>query len=224
MRNEKLSAYDVEQIHCRYRKRWEETGYSPSSLGWGKAKQSLRFQKMFERFDIAGKSILDIGCGFGDLNLYLNSRGGGYKYLGVDIVKEFIEEADRRYHTEQIEFAEGEFLNYEFSEKYDYCIESGIFNHVMYNIDNYTYIEQVMKKAYDMCRCACIFDFRSDKVDYFEDGLFYNDPSKILDMGYGLTKRVLLDNSYMPYEFMLVLYKDDKVNWEKMCYQPYSEL
>lgn len=217
--NEKLTEYDIEQIHGRYRKRWEKDGYSPASLGWGKGRQSLRFKKMFERFDVEGKSILDIGCGFGDLNLYL---GGGYEYLGIDIVKEFIEEADRRYQTGEINFAEGEFLNYEFTKKFDYCVESGIFNHVMYNIDNYTYIEQVMKKAYDLCNCACIFDFRSDKVDYFEEGLFYNDPSKILDMSYHITKRVLLDNSYMPYEFLIILFKDDKVDYEKLCYQPYS--
>jgi len=220
-RNERLTEYEIEQIHDRYRKRWEKDGYSPTSLGWGKAKQSLRFKKMFEKFDIKGTSILDIGCGFGDLNLYL--EGEDYEYLGIDIVKEFVEEGSKRYQTGKIKFVEGEFLKYEFTQKYDYCVESGIFNHVMYNIDNYTYIDQVMKKGYDLCNCACIFDFRSDKVDYFEEGLFYNDPSKILEMGYQITKRVLLDNSYMPYEFLIILYKNDQVDYEKLCYQPYSQ-
>ncbi len=77
MSNGKLSQYEVEQIQNRYQKRWFKTGYSPFSLGWGKAKQSLRFQKMFEGFEVKGKSILDIGCGFGDLNQYLKIRGGG---------------------------------------------------------------------------------------------------------------------------------------------------
>lgn len=131
-------------------------------------------------------------------------------------------EADRRYQTDEIKFVEGEFLNYEFTKKYDYCVESGIFNHVMYHIDNYAYIDSVMKKAYDLCNCACIFDFRSDKVDWFEEGLFYNDPLKILEMGYQITKRVVLDNSYMPYEFLIILYKNDQVDYEKLCYQPYS--
>ncbi len=113
-------------------------------------------------------------------------------------------------------------MEYEFSQKYDYCVESGIFNHVMYQVDNYAYVSQVMQKAYDLCTCACIFDFRSDKVDYFEKEQFYNNPSKILEIGYQFTKRLYLDNSYMPYEFMLVLYKDDNVDWEKLCYRSYS--
>lgn len=222
MKKEKLLEYDIEKIHNRYRERWVQYGYSPASLGWGKAKQRLRFKKMFEEFDIEQRSILDIGCGFGDLNIHLNLLGADYKYLGIDIVKEFISEANRRYRSEDINFVEGEFLNYNFNSKYDYCVGSGIFNHVMYQVDNYTYINQVIRKAYDLCKYACVFDFRSDKVDYFEEELFYNNPSKILEMGYQITKRIRLDNSYMPYEFLLILYKNDEVDLEKLCYEPYS--
>ena len=48
------------------------------SLGWSKNKQNYRFERCL-RFlkPKCGESLLDIGCGFGDLYRYLQSNGGG---------------------------------------------------------------------------------------------------------------------------------------------------
>ena len=70
----------------KYRKGYAEHGYSPKTLGWDKGRQDIRFEVLLSFFECRGKSILDIGCGFGDLNRVLARKtGGAYSYTGVDL-------------------------------------------------------------------------------------------------------------------------------------------
>jgi ubiquinone/menaquinone biosynthesis C-methylase UbiE len=63
------------------------------SLGWNKGKQDVRFEILTSQYDFAGKSILDIGCGFGDINLMLNAHyGTNYTYHGIDLVEDLVTE------------------------------------------------------------------------------------------------------------------------------------
>lgn len=52
----------------RFTERYELHGYSPLSLGWDSTQsQQVRFRKLISAINFDSKSILDIGCGFGDL-------------------------------------------------------------------------------------------------------------------------------------------------------------
>jgi 2-polyprenyl-3-methyl-5-hydroxy-6-metoxy-1,4-benzoquinol methylase len=77
----------------RYRIEHFDAG-TPESLGWrGDASQLRRFEILSGLGDFSGHSILDAGCGYGDLKAYLDQRCPGFNYLGVDQMPEFIEEA-----------------------------------------------------------------------------------------------------------------------------------
>ena len=44
-------------------------------LGWGSKKsQDLRFKILIDRWNLENKSILDIGCGFGDFYFFLKKK------------------------------------------------------------------------------------------------------------------------------------------------------
>ena len=60
---------DIAETQERYRKRWLEYGYDRRKYGWNKDCQWVRFEAAFEglRPDEFG-SVLDVGCGFGDLS------------------------------------------------------------------------------------------------------------------------------------------------------------
>lgn len=83
----------------RFSARYKAHGYSPLSLGWDSLEsQRIRFEKVIDSVNLVGKSILDIGCGFGDICYFLNSHAVNYlSYLGWDIVDSFINEAINRY-------------------------------------------------------------------------------------------------------------------------------
>jgi len=83
-----------DRIKERYRERYEKFGHSRESLGWSKDKQNIRFYALTNQFDLKNADLLDIGCGFGDINLYFSRIGVKLRrYHGIDLVPEFIEKA-----------------------------------------------------------------------------------------------------------------------------------
>lgn len=206
------------QIIDYYKSKFKKHGYSPKSLGWDKGKQDLRFFSLTNRFDLQKFSILDIGCGFGDLNAYFVKNDiSNYEYLGIDIVDDFIEEASKRYGSSNAQFVNESIFEYEFNKNYDYVVSSGIFNHKLiekHDGGGYGFIREVMSRAIKNCNIAISFDFLSDKVDYQLDHTFHSSPEKILEMAYSFSRNIVLDNSFFPFEFCVTIYKDDSFKKE----------
>lgn len=78
---------------------------SVQALGWRAAQsQRSRFEVIAAAADFAGASVLDIGCGSGDLVDFLAERFAGFRYLGIEQVSEFVALARERHaarpHTE----------------------------------------------------------------------------------------------------------------------------
>ncbi len=194
----------------KYRQGYAEHGYSPKALGWDKGRQDIRFEALLSFFEGRGKSILDIGCGFGDLNRVLaRQRGDAYLYTGVDLVGELTEEGRRQYPREHIRFLNADFLEHPFTETFDIVVASGIFNHKFASGGNDLFVERVLRKAWSLCTEGFAFDFLSDKVDYRHEHTYHNNPERILGLAYGLSHNVVLRNDYMPFEFCLYVGKDD---------------
>ena len=206
----KMDESDRSRTVEKYRKSYAEHGYSPKALGWDKGRQDIRFEVLLSFFECRGKSILDIGCGFGDLNRVLSSKGGdSYDYLGIDLVSELIEEGQRHYPQKNIRFLTADFLEYQFIEPFDIVVGSGIFNHKFSSGGNDLFVDSVLKKAWSLCIEGFAFDFLSDKVDYRHDHTYHNNPERILARAFELSRKVCFKNDYMPFEFCLHVSKDD---------------
>ena len=72
-----LSKNDIHNISSRYEGRYRKHGYDPRTLDWDKGKQAMRFSILTSQYDFHRKEVLDIGCGFGDLNQTLSVATGG---------------------------------------------------------------------------------------------------------------------------------------------------
>jgi SAM-dependent methyltransferase len=218
-----INRADIKKMKELYESRYQQHGYDPKTLGWFKGKQKMRFSILTSQVDLEGMSILDVGCGFGDLNFHLKSVLKEYQYYGIDCVDSLIDEAVKRHPEDFINFNIGDFLD-ESPRQYDYIVASGIFNYNLDNEDNYSYISKVMKKSFDECTIGVAFDFLSDKVDYKKyDVTFHSNPSNILDMAYGLTRNIVLRNDYAPFEFSIFLFKNDSFNAEDTVFQSFKE-
>lgn len=208
---------------AKYRKGYREHGYSPKALGWDKGRQDIRFEALLSFFSCRGKSILDVGCGFGDLNKALVRQGAGaYRYTGIDLVEELIEEGGRRYPGDHIRFMKADFLEHRFDETFDVVVASGIFNHKFASGENDAFVEQAMVKAWSLCREGFAFDFLSDKVDYRYDHTYHNNPERILGLAYKLSRHVVLRNDYMPFEFCLFVGRDDSFDKADAVFHAYK--
>jgi SAM-dependent methyltransferase len=205
-----MAKSNFSQIISHYEKDFQLYGYSPKALGWNKGKQFLRFKQLTEDFKLEGKSFLDVGCGFGDFNKYLSSLSiENYNYTGIDLVESFIDQAKIQNHSDNARYIQDNFLDHKFNSDYDIVFASGTFNIAQENHDGYNIIEKSMEKMFSLCKESVCIDFLTDKVDYKHEHNFNSAPDKILSMAYKLSRRVILKNNYFPFEFAVIIYKDD---------------
>ncbi len=208
-----MDKMDLDELNAtikRYDLRFKQFGYSPKSLGWLKGKQEIRFMNLLSEYNVNNKHILDIGCGFGDLNTVLSKVAHKYQYTGCDLYDNFIAEGKIKYPNGI--FKCGDFLSLELKDDYDWAVASGPFNHIFEKKDNYDFIQSVMSKTLDIVKDGFSFDFISDRVDYRDEHIFYANSEKILSMAYDFSRNVILKNNYMPFEFSIFVYKDDSFN------------
>lgn len=198
---------DIDTVRERYAGRYRDYGYSPMTLGWGEhGRQEVRFRHLLEIGGGPGASILDVGCGFGDLFGFLREQGWSGDYLGVDLVPELVEEAKSRYPGAV--FAACDFESHSFDRHYDLVVASGIFNFRLLDDDNYAYIERVLSKMHAISSFGVAVDFMTEWVDFQNPIAFHTDPAVLLSIVRQITRRFVLRQDYMPYEFSLYLYRD----------------
>ena len=93
-----------------------------------------RYTITFEQAgDVAGKKILDVGCGSGVYSVDFARRGAG-RVVGVDFSENMLklarQEAERHQVTDMCEFIQADFLDLDLEEKFDISIAMGVFDYV----------------------------------------------------------------------------------------------
>ena len=79
-----------------HRSRLDREGTLP--LGWrDEHTQRVRFEALCEWGDLEDLSVLDLGCGKADLMVFFEERGISVRYTGVEMVPEFVQEANVRF-------------------------------------------------------------------------------------------------------------------------------
>jgi SAM-dependent methyltransferase len=195
----------------RYERRLREHGHSPEALGWGKlGREHVRFQVMADVVrEARATSVLDVGCGFADLFDHLVQQGWEGEYSGLDIVPGLLAEARRRHPS--LELHEADIRAYTPERRgFDVVVASGVFNARLKGEDNREHITQSVKQMYALCRRAICVDFMSTYVDFQRPEAWHTDPAWALALGRSLSKRLRLRLDYMPFEFALIVYRDDE--------------
>ena len=210
--NREKSVSKLEELFSQY-------GVDERSLGWTKHKQSIRFAQMLSPLHIDGASLLDVGCGFGDLLTYIKTEHSGetVDYTGIDIVPEFIDVAKQKN-------GDGSFLNtdlfkFESYKRYKYVVACGCLTYLdpKREEESYEFVEAFITKALDYCTDdgVAVFHFMTDKVDFkSSEEDFHITPERMLQIAYKHSRRVVLDNSIFPFEACLFIYKDDSFKKE----------
>ena len=93
-----MNEVDKKQLESRYIGRLYSQGAVPAALGEPKRRQNYYFHFLLDapQFE-ASDSILDVGCGYGDLFAFLRDRGWRGRYVGIDIVPALIEAGHSKY-------------------------------------------------------------------------------------------------------------------------------
>ena len=128
------------------------------------ATQNARFE-ILTQIDPHLSSVIDVGCGLGDFWSFLRSKGDQSRYLGLDIVPEFIEHANSRF----TDGSKAQLINSAdvLPTGYNYAILSGVFNNK--TEDNWNFMTKTLRSMY----------LASDK------GIAFNAMSKFVDQKLG---------------------------------------
>lgn len=207
----------LEFVNEKFRDAFQKYGYSPKSLLWKTDRQYIRFYELLKHFEITPtSSILDVGCGFGDLHKFCAEHlGVSPKYTGIDYCSDFIETVSRE-QREKCTFVEGNFLTATGLPSHDFCVTSGIFNG--FNYDDYSgdtddeFFRGIVEKMFSLCTVGISFNFVIDKVDFKKKGMTYYSPARVLDFCYTLSRNIVFDNTCMPFEATVTVFKDDSFN------------
>lgn len=196
---------DREEIQARYADRLRQHGERREALASGPVeRQRTRFEALLGVGELAGKSVLDLGCGLGELYRFLGERGVEVDYTGYDISPELIEAAARRYPEASFEVRDIQESG--IPGEFDYIVSSQTFNQRLTHGDNQALVEDVLRRCFARARAGVAFDFLTSYVDFREDHLYYYEPERLFAFGKSLTRRVVLRHDYPLFEFMLYLY------------------
>lgn len=199
----------------RYNKRLAERGAGPYALGWNKKKfQDKRFFDLLhviEPEDLNGKTILDIGCGLGDLYEFISKHGYKVKkYIGTDINENFINIAKKKFPKGKF-FVADLMTNNKNVPIADTGIALGVINFKQKNHKKYA--EEFIKSSFAAVRNVLIINVISDihNENYPRESFInYYSPAKILAYAQKLTPFCSLIQDYAAepqYEFMLIMRK-----------------
>lgn len=201
-----LNPKEKKRVIAVYSELIKKYGYDPQSLRWGgkKGKQSLRFEILCQIGDLTNSSLLDVGCGFGDLYGYLKFRKTPVKYLGVDINDTSIKIAEKIYPKIKAEVRDIE--EKKLTKKFDWVFSSGMSS----DAKNYSSIKNVLRQMFNICKKGVAMNFVGGVVDYKTKELFYSEPEKIYSFTRELSNRVTIRHDYAPYEYTVYIYKDNR--------------
>lgn len=181
-----------------------EHGGSMQAMDYGsKESQQQRFSVISSVTGMENKSILDVGCGFGDFSEYLAERFVGVEYLGIDITRAMVERATSKYPGSQFEHRD--ILTQPLERKFDVVVANGIF--YLMGPEAYDPMMQIVTKLFETASECVAFSSLSDWADRKTEGEFYARPEKVLSLCSSLTKNLILRHDYLPHDFTVYLYK-----------------
>jgi SAM-dependent methyltransferase len=194
-----LSSEEKKKIIERYDGWLAKHGISEQALGWTKGNQRLRFEILLSHWDVKGSDVLDFGCGFGDLYGFFQDRKIDARYEGIDINPRLVQEAQKKYPAGR--FSVRDAFEDGLSRDYDFIFSSGVHNFKL--ADNWKFVAATFELFSRHARKGFALNFLADQTDFVQPDAYYADPSAVLKLARGYSRRVLLRCDYMPFEFTI---------------------
>lgn len=201
-----MTQHDTRAAEALYNARFDEYGRDIKTVGWGsEASQHLRFEVLFRGLEPRGKTILDVGCGLGDLIPFLDARtGGDYEYIGIDVADKLIASAREAYPGAARQFFTGDIFSVALPAV-DIAVLSGALSLKSEGMADYA--QATMTRMYELAREAACLNFLSKYVDYELEKNQHYQPEEIFSRAWQISRRVNLYHDYPLYEFTVQLLK-----------------
>ncbi len=215
-----------DQFTAFYRSKFARFGDSAKGISWrDELTQHNRF-RLLSSISSDMESVIDVGCGLGHLYSFLRSKGFQGKYLGLEILEEFVELASQRVEGDpiaEVRLFDASMLAEKSSVPasplptgFEYGIVSGMFNLSSDNAEKFMY--DVVERLWNVCEKGIAFNILSKYVEYEDSYLYYVDPLKVFRfLKQELGAHVVMYHDYVlspdsfPYEVTFHVRKEPRV-------------
>lgn len=150
-------------------------------LGWeSEAAQELRFKQLVGNIDLNGKTILDVGCGTGNLLEYISRQFKDFNYTGIDVLPHMIQRAGEKKLNGRFVCMDLFKSNPYGNKTFDVIFSSGIFNLNLGN--NQEFLMDAVDIFQSLAREAISFNLLWDKSTDKDVKYFYFSPEEVQDI------------------------------------------
>lgn len=195
---------NMAQMYTERAKQYSDD-YSKAVM-WSQDSQYALFGQLVNAFDLNSPrlSLLDLGCGNGELYKYLNFRGYRGEYTGIDITQILLDQATARFPN--VEFINQDILTEACVKRYNYVCMSGLFN---LNVGQDTeWVKRFVSRAFEFTEDVLTFNAISTYVNYKQPEIFYINPLEMMVFCIeNLSPRCTLTHHNFPYHYSIAVYR-----------------
>lgn len=200
------STRDITNNH--YQPRVDKELDNHEILDWGdKSSQFKRFEILSQNIAFAEKSLLDIGCGLGDLHRHLVVEENMPKiYTGTDLVSNMIELAKEQQPDCNFVCCDV-FSEPPFSDKFDVIYCSGVFN--LKTESNMKYLQYATENSLKLTHSdsKIVFNFLHNRTPKHYDHCFYYNPDEVKAIIENYYESVEIIDNYLINDFTIIASK-----------------
>lgn len=173
-------------------------------MGWfSKETQEKRFEILLQFTHWEGQTLLDVGCGLGDLYHYIKVHTFPIHYTGID-------QTPLHTHYAKMAYPGGTFLTkhiLNWTQQVDVCLASGLFNLRDHNNNEWIQFENILRKMIAVSKQGVAFNLLNPQEIHTNDLVSYN-KEKVMALCQSLSKKVIEAPPYLANDYTLFLYKN----------------
>ena len=189
-------------------------------VGWrGERDQALRFEVCAAALDLSRvSSVLDVGCGLGELSSFLRKAGYSGGYLGIDVLDEMVLGACARHPGER--FSSVDILDPcapLLDERFDLVVACGVLS---LRVEGYkAFLEQLLAAMWARTAGALVVVVPSTRArknlpwapNGGGDVLAYHSPARLRERLLALGPHLVMREDFLPTDVAAYLYRDVSV-------------
>ncbi|MEP7254539.1 MAG: class I SAM-dependent methyltransferase [Ferruginibacter sp.] len=174
-----------------------------AALGWkSRDAQLARYKILVGIADLNDRTVLDVGCGHGDLRPFLGKHYPNLHYLGIEQVPALLDIAIKRYgHLPETLFFEGDFSIAQLPVA-DYVIACGALS---YRNSDPFYIFKMIEKLFNSCTKGFAFNLLS-KTEIPGGIITSYLPAEIIAFCNKLSNNIKFVDAYWEDDFTVMMY------------------
>lgn len=203
-----ISDKACQQLSEFWNERTGKYGNSFEVVGWTEESQRRRFEAISQLGDLSGSSLLDVGCGRGDLLNFLKDKGIDIDYTGFDLNQEMINYCHTLFPDMKDKFRVFNILDSEPAQKFDYATCIGVLNQVT-SPESPEFAYRFIKRLFSLVNKAIAVSITSLHAPRKTPDTYYFDPADMIDRICGITTCFKIDHTYLRNDFTIFLYRND---------------